>query len=210
MKLDLIDPNELMPDFYDCSICGLCCKDKDILIIGEDLKKISKYLDISYQDFFNNYTIKTSKKDILETYYGIKNSSELRDNIKFGFIKKLFTSNRMIRVPCKFLQNNRCKIYDVRPTACMIFPVYIYKKDNTFEIGSVYKCPLATHFFEGLMEFTKIYFPVEYKKDIESLKKTNEIELNIMLKLEYYKMFSWYIKDKKVFEKYYKINYSKD
>ena len=64
MKLDLIDPNELMPDFYDCSICGLFCKDKDILIIGDDLKKISKYLDISYQDFFNNYTIKTSKKEI--------------------------------------------------------------------------------------------------------------------------------------------------
>ena len=210
LKLDLIDPNELMPFFYDCSICGLCCKDKDVLIIGQDLKRISNYLDISYKDFLDIYTIKKSKKYILETYYGIKDSSKLRYNIKLLFIKMLFTSNRMIKVPCKFLQNNKCEIHDVKPNACVLFPIYIYRKDDTFEICSVYKCPLATHFFEGLMEFTKKYFPNEYKKDIENIKKINEIELNIMLKLDFYKMYSWYIKDKKYFDKYYKLNYIKD
>jgi Fe-S-cluster containining protein len=210
LKLDLINPNELMPFFYDCSICGLCCKDKDILIIGQDLKRISNYLDISYKDFIDRYTIKKSKKDVLETYYGIKDSSNLRNKIKLIFIKRLFTSNLMIRVPCKFLQNNRCEINDVKPDACVLFPIYIYRKDDTFEICSVYKCPLATHFFEGLMEFIKKYFPNEYKKYIINLNKINEIELNIMFKLDYYKMYSWYIKDKNFFNKYYKLYHLKD
>ena len=198
--------------FYDCSICGLCCRDKGILIIGEDLKRISKYLNVSYQEFLDDYTSKTSKKEILDQFYGLKKSKKLRNitKIKFFFIKKFFTSNRMFKVPCKFLHNNRCNIYDVRPSACSAFPIYIYNKSDIFEISSVYRCPLATHFFEGLMEFNKKFFPEEYKKEIKSFKLFNEIELNIILKIEFYKMYSWYIIDKKVFEKYYKQKYSKN
>jgi hypothetical protein len=60
------------------------------------------------------------------------------------------------------------------------------------------------------MEFNKRYFPEEYKKEIESFNQSNEVELNIMLKLEYYKMFSWYIKDKLVFEEYFRQKYLKN
>lgn len=212
MKLELIDPNEIMHYFYDCSLCGLCCRDKDILINGEDLKRISKYLNVSYQKFLDNYTSKKSKKEILDNYYGSNNLKKFRNRIKINifFIKKFFTSNLMIKVPCKFLHNKRCNIYDVRPNACIYFPIYIYKNSDIIEISSVYRCPLATHFFEGLMEFNKKFFPEEYKKEIESFNLSNEVESNIMLKLEYYKMYSWFIIDKSVFEKYYNQKYSKD
>jgi Fe-S-cluster containining protein len=78
----------------DCLACGNCCKSAPPLITKEDINRISKELSISSKKFIRKY--------VLEDYNG-----------EMSFMS----------IPCVFLEDdNRCKIYKVRPAACRDYP----------------------------------------------------------------------------------------
>lgn len=95
-KLDaLIHPiHEEVFACTDCLKCANCCKTTSPLLSTRDIKRISKHLRISPQEFEDNYLKLDS-----DEYFVLKST------------------------PCVFLgEDNHCSIYSVRPKACQEFP----------------------------------------------------------------------------------------
>jgi len=114
----------------DCLDCANCCKNLGPLIIQSDIKRIADFLNISTKDFLLNYI-------------------EMDEDGDF-----IFKS-----MPCPFLnlENNLCKIYEVRPKACSDYPhtngKNLYKNlDITKKNLSI--CPAVAEILDDLM---KIY-----------------------------------------------------
>lgn len=80
----------------DCARCANCCKTMTVLLTKADIERIAQYLDMSIQEFTERYL-------------------ELDEN-EVPLLK-------MRQQPCPFLGNdNRCTIYEMRPTACREYP----------------------------------------------------------------------------------------
>ncbi len=78
-----------------CDKCGECCRVCDPIIINnQDIMNIASFLGISYQTAIAKYT------------------------------KRLKDGRLSLRTsPCIFLEANRCRIYDARPSVCRQFPM---------------------------------------------------------------------------------------
>jgi len=78
----------------DCLQCANCCKSIPPIVSSRDSKRISKYLNLRKSDFEERYLVTDEDGD------QVINTS-----------------------PCPFLENdNKCRIYDVRPSACRQYP----------------------------------------------------------------------------------------
>lgn len=78
----------------DCLSCGACCKGAPPIVTKSDAKRIAKALGIPPKTFIKRY--------LVADYDG---------------------SLMMNGVPCTFLgSDNRCSIYEARPTACRGYP----------------------------------------------------------------------------------------
>ena len=62
-----------------------------------------------------------------------------------------------MNMPCKFLKENRCTIYSVRPEVCQNYPVFTY--EGLVFINEVGLCAQATHFFEAYLDFLTEFYP---------------------------------------------------
>lgn len=81
-------------DEMDCLDCANCCKSIPPILSNRDAKRISKHLGMSRVQFADRYLITDEDGDV------VMNTS-----------------------PCPFLlEDNKCKIYDVRPSACRQYP----------------------------------------------------------------------------------------
>jgi len=91
---------------FKCSYCARCCTDggAPLELTLRDIVRISKKLKSSYKEFF-------------ESYCGIAWSGNLREG---------FVPTAVFPFPCKFLSNNRCTIYEIRPLHCRLFPERLY------------------------------------------------------------------------------------
>lgn len=91
--------NVQIPIQFKCRIdCSNCCKSGGVVLINEDdIPKISKYLQLSTDDFLKRYT-KTNGN-------------------------KIYLIDRDIN-DCIFLDGHKCKIYSVRPIQCRTFPFW--------------------------------------------------------------------------------------
>ena len=79
----------------DCTKCANCCRRLRIVVTDKDIPRIAQHLGMSQDEFIAAY---------LE-----------RDDEEGGY--------RIKTVPCPFLgDDNRCKIYDVRPEKCQGYP----------------------------------------------------------------------------------------
>jgi len=91
----------LLPDLHDqafseidCLDCAACCKNYSPTFKPTDIKRISKYMGMKEGDFIEEYLLLDVENDYV---------------VKFK--------------PCPFLSaDNRCSIYDVRPSDCARFP----------------------------------------------------------------------------------------
>ena len=111
--------------FYCRETCARCCTDigAPLELLLSDIQKLSKHLGLSNEEFFKRYG------GIL--WSNIPGTTALIPSTGLPF-------------PCKFLENGKCTIYEVRPLHCRLFPerLYINPSQQTFEpfYGAGYQC----------------------------------------------------------------------
>jgi len=116
--------NQKYSSAIDCIVCANCCMVLQTLIAKKDIKRITRSLNTSAEEFTKEY-IKTN----MEGDQVFKN------------------------LPCWFLENNKCVIYPNRPFECRSYP-HLHKKDFTFRllgvIGNYAVCPIVFNVYEEL------------------------------------------------------------
>lgn len=111
----------------NCLDCGNCCKKMTPTFNKEDIRRISRHLNMTPTTFFNKWLkVEEDSKDVVNQVQ-----------------------------PCQFLNpvDNKCSIYDVRPADCSGFP-HFDKKDFG-DYNHVYKqnlefCPATFYFVKQL------------------------------------------------------------
>ncbi|MDB5196327.1 MAG: Fe-S-oxidoreductase [Flaviaesturariibacter sp.] len=122
--------NEEAFEKIDCLQCAACCKNYSPRFKTPDVKRISKHLGLKESDF-------------LDTYLTVDNEGD--------FVVKA--------TPCPFLQpDNRCGIYEVRPSDCARFPytdedVIIKRQAITLKNASF--CPITYYVLDKLAPISK-------------------------------------------------------
>lgn len=109
----------------DCTTCANCCKTMTPIYLQEDIDRIAKHLGMSSQAFFDKYL-------------------EVEEDTGSTINNQL---------PCIFLVDDKCSIYEVRPIDCAEFPHH-YKRpfddyNETF-IQNVYRCPATFELVSNL------------------------------------------------------------
>ncbi len=87
-----------------CEGCSFCCRVPDAFLTKYDIERISKFLNIDERIFTNRFCTKKNDKYVLRK----------KEN------------------KCIFLKKGRCKIYKVRPTACVFFPFLIESEEEIY------------------------------------------------------------------------------
>ncbi len=109
----------------DCTKCANCCKTLPVVVDNSDIKRLAARLGVSQRQFTEKYVV----------------------NGEFG--EKQFAST-----PCAFLgSDNRCTVYEDRPTACKDFP-YLHAKHFTSRsimmISNTSSCPIVFNVWQEL------------------------------------------------------------
>ena len=109
----------------DCTKCANCCREIQIGLYKEDIKKLSKGIGISAEQFRKRYLAKGGEAG------------------EFIFKEK----------PCPFLNNNLCSHYNYRPKVCRSYP-HLHKNDFVFRLIGVIQnssvCPIVFNVYEHL------------------------------------------------------------
>ncbi len=112
----------------DCLDCANCCKTMSPTYTKADVKRISKHLGMSFQQYYDKYLYKDETGDFM-------NKS----------------------VPCQFLRkDNKCSIYAVRPADCSGFP-HTHKRDfklfiSQTHIQNIEYCPATMYIVENMYD----------------------------------------------------------
>ncbi len=87
---------------FKCTGCGKCCTGSGgyVFLTPKDLEQLANHLSISPETFRSKYTQKVDDR--------------------LALIDKPHTDE------CIFLENQKCTVYDARPSQCRTFPWWIY------------------------------------------------------------------------------------
>ena len=111
----------------NCTSCANCCMEANFLVNDKDIQRLAQRLNLSLDEFKKKY---------------IDNGN---DSFEGGY-----TFNRL---PCPFLENNKCSVFRHRPGNCRSFP-YLHKKDFVFKLMNVIEncsiCPIVFNVYERL------------------------------------------------------------
>jgi len=127
----------------DCLACSNCCRTMTPTYTEADLKRISKHLGITRDEFYEKWL------------YTEKGTGDLMNT----------------HTPCQFLdlKTNMCSIYEVRPADCAGFP-HLNKKeivDYTHVFAeNLHRCPATLRWVEKMEAVAKAeeWVPVKKKK----------------------------------------------
>lgn len=110
----------------DCLQCANCCKNYSPRFKTPDIRRISKYLGMKEGDFIENYLFLDDEGDYVLT-----------------------------SKPCPFLgSDNRCGIYDERPSDCRRFPYTdedVLLKRPAITLKNASFCPIVYYVLESLL-----------------------------------------------------------
>lgn len=119
---------ELNPKI-DCTKCANCCKAMSVEVKSQDSKRLADHLEMDRKEFLNEY-IKEDKKE--------------RTTV--------FSTS-----PCRFLENNLCTVYEIRPECCSEFP-HLHRRDFILRIDRFMldygECPITFNLIERLKRAT--------------------------------------------------------
>ncbi len=122
----------------DCTICANCCKALGTVLNELDIEKISNYSNLTKEEFISKYLTKNDENELE--------------------IKQL---------PCPFLKDNRCQIYEIRPETCKNYPNF--DKDVSFRCHQFFSnaeiCPIVFNVLENAKE--------EFLEDIYAFENPN-------------------------------------
>jgi Fe-S-cluster containining protein len=109
----------------DCTQCGNCCRELKPLLTKKEFKLLANFINMPEDKFVEHYT-------------------EV-DNTE----KKL----RLKETPCSFLKDNKCTVYECRPSDCRSFP-HLHKREFTTRLINVLQsysiCPIVFNVYEHL------------------------------------------------------------
>jgi Fe-S-cluster containining protein len=108
----------------DCRACANCCKTRHPTFNRSELPRIAEYLGLTVAELRAHYL--TSDPDIAK-----------------------YTTREL---PCPFLQENLCTIYDVRPSVCSGYP-HLHRNFRTRlwqTVDNAATCPIVYHVLERL------------------------------------------------------------
>ncbi|MFQ5887162.1 MAG: YkgJ family cysteine cluster protein [Candidatus Hydrothermarchaeales archaeon] len=133
--------------------CDRCCTNETApisLTIG-DMARISKHKDITIEELFKKYC-HIDGIEVASIYYNIFPSIGLK-------------------LPCKFLENGKCTIYNYRPLFCRVFPEDLilnplYDEEKQMYIDMGYECVIKGFKVDD-----------DHKKVIEKLVKIMDKEI---------------------------------
>jgi Fe-S-cluster containining protein len=133
----VFDLNKNISPKISCTDCGNCCKSLMVLISDPEADHLSAHLGQSRADFDREYLEKGSNG--------------------------LMIMNRM---PCPFLDNNKCSVYEHRFEGCKEFPALHLPnfKDRLFTTFMHYdRCPIIFNVIEQLKD------TMGFQKDAEAI-----------------------------------------
>jgi len=113
----------------DCTVCGNCCKTLMINVEEEEAERLSQHLQMNRSEFDERY------------------------------LEKSEHSGRMLinAMPCHFLKEEKCTVYDYRFAGCREFPALDkpYFTKRLFTVFMHYgRCPIIYNVVEGLKQWT--------------------------------------------------------
>ena len=101
---DFHDEHKAVFKELDCLECANCCKTTSPIFLQEDIGRISSYLKIKVGHFISKYLEMDEDGDFV-----------------------------LQKAPCVFLaEDNKCKVYDVRPKACSEYP-HTNRNEKTYD-----------------------------------------------------------------------------
>ena len=107
----------------DCTACGNCCRSLKPSLTNDDIKRLSVNQNLSEEVF-------------IEKYIDIEDDANVFRNL-----------------PCSFLCENKCAVYENRPEDCRSFP-HLDKGNFTTRLWGVLEnysiCPIVFNVFERL------------------------------------------------------------
>ena len=121
--------NQLIEPKIDCTQCGNCCKSLMVNISADEADKAAAHLQISRAAFDEHYVEKGNHE--------------------------LMIMNHM---PCAFLSENKCTVYEVRFAGCREFPA-LHLPDFTKRLFTIMmhydRCPIIYNVMEALKTKTR-------------------------------------------------------
>ncbi|MHA2433627.1 MAG: YkgJ family cysteine cluster protein [Candidatus Thorarchaeota archaeon] len=117
---------------FECTRCGACCSQKDIIITltGKDIKRMSLFLGFSADEILRplDFYLVPSGEEIPK---GLKEIPSINTERGRAFV----ALTRMDSNECVFLKNNLCMIHSIRPSVCVAFPFVFREDDGELEWG---------------------------------------------------------------------------
>ena len=110
----------------DCTQCGNCCRSLMIQVEQQEINKLSRRLNMSEETFIGQYVEKGMSDQMI-----------------------------MNTIPCHFLEDNRCRVYEDRFSGCREFPALHLPqvRSRLFTIFMHYgRCPIIYNVIEALKE----------------------------------------------------------
>jgi Fe-S-cluster containining protein len=110
----------------DCTLCANCCCHSETGLCEDDIIRLAELEGITPEDYLDNYC----EKDVLSG----------------TFLKSL---------PCRYLEEKKCRIYENRPKECQHFP-HTHKERFTSRLYGMLRfyefCPIVFNLMERLKE----------------------------------------------------------
>jgi len=113
----------------DCTACGNCCRSLMINVEADEAERLAEYLELSPAEFKSKF---------------------LEGSLQGQFV--------ISAIPCHFLENNKCSIYEHRFGGCRSFPNLSLDGFANRIFGTLMhygRCPIVYNVIEALKKETK-------------------------------------------------------
>jgi uncharacterized protein len=115
---------EISPQI-DCTQCGNCCRSLMINVETGDAERLAAHLQMNVEDFERKYVERSSSGSL----------------------------SVMNTIPCHFLADNKCTVYEARPNECREFPG-LHRPGFTARLFATFmhygRCPIIYNVIEQL------------------------------------------------------------